>query len=255
MLLTDGNPNNTEDLRAYESEILSVANTEMIDLSVKLGLATEEVAQEVLDFLVNRSSGADPQVAVRRDLGVGDVVVSRQMKRWHVLRALEMVHRDGFHNQLNDRYKAKFFEYKKLAAQARMQTFQFGVGLVRKPLPVAEAPVFGFVTGPLEATVYYARVAWVGADGQEGLASAVTTFDAPPGSLPVVEAVNAPVNAVAYHVYMGLSEAQVMRQTGAVVAIGDAFTLGAAGLEAGIAPGHGQVPDTYLTGARVLRRG
>ena len=40
MLLTDGNPNKTEDLRVYESAILSVANGEAIDLDVKLGLAT-----------------------------------------------------------------------------------------------------------------------------------------------------------------------------------------------------------------------
>jgi hypothetical protein len=41
MLLTDGNPNTAEDLRAYESAILGVANTESIDLGVKLELATE----------------------------------------------------------------------------------------------------------------------------------------------------------------------------------------------------------------------
>jgi hypothetical protein len=255
MLLTDGNPNATEDLRAYESAILGVANTEMIDLGVKLGLATEEVTQEVLDFLLNRSGGADPQVGTRRMVGVSDVVVTRQMKRWHALHALELVYRDGFNNQLNDRYKAKFFEYKKLVASARMQTFQFGVGLVYRPIEVADTPTFSFEAGAFESTTYFARVAFVSAAGQEGLASAVTTYDAPPGSVPVVTAVNPPANATGFHVYLGVSEETLARQTGNPVAVGQAFTLAGGGLVAGIAPGDGQVPDMYVAGTRVMRRG
>jgi len=255
MLLTDGNPNTTEDLRAYESAILGVANTEMIDLGVKLGLATEEVTQEVLDFLLNRSGGADPKAGTRRMVGVSDVVVTRQMKRWHALHTLEVVYRDAFHNQLNDRYKAKFFEYKKLSVQAKMQTLQFGVGLVSRPVAVAEGPVFGFDVGLFEATTYFARVAWVSETGQEGLASAVTTYDAPAGSVPVVEAADPPANAIGFHVYLGLSEAGLQRQTGNPVAMGQAFVLPGGGLVSGIAPGDGQAPDVYVAGTRVLRRG
>jgi hypothetical protein len=255
MLLTDGNPNGTEDLRAYESAILSVANTEMIDLDIKLGLATEEVAQDVLDFLLNRSGGADPKAGTRRATGVSDVVVTRQLKRWHALHALEVVYRDTFNNQLNDRYKAKFFEYKKLTAQARMQTFQFGVGLVHQPLAVAKGPTFSFVAGPIEATTYFARVAWVSSAGTEGLASEVTTYDAPPGSVPVVQAFDPPVNAVGYHVYLGLSEGALVRQTASLISVGQFFTLPGGGLVEGIAAGDGQEADTYLTGTRLMRRG
>jgi hypothetical protein len=255
MLLTDGNPNTTEDLRAYESAILGVANTEAIDLGVKLGLATEEISQEVLDFLLNRSGGADPRAGDRRTLGVSDVVVTRQVKRWHALHTLEVVYRDGFHNQLNDRYKAKFFEYKKLAGAARMQAFQFGMGLVYRALPVAERPEFGFAVGSFEATTYYARVAWVSESGQEGLGSEVTTYDAPPGSVPVVTAVNAPANAVGFHVYLGLTEGTLQRQTGSAVAVGQSFTLPGGGLVAGIAPGDGQAADVFVAGTRVMRRG
>ena len=248
MLLTDGNPNDTEDLRAYESAILSVANTEAIDLGVKLGLATEEITQEVLDFLLNRSGGADPQAGTRREIGVSDVVVTRQMKRWHALHSLEVVYRDAFNNQLNDRYKAKFFEYKKLAGQARMQTLQFGVGLVYQAVPVADGPRFSFAVGPFEATTYFARVAWVSANGQEGVGSEVTTYDAPPGSVPVVEAVNVPANATGFHVYLGLTQDSLQRQTGAAVAVGGTFTLPGSGLATGNVPGDGQVPDVSFRG-------
>ncbi len=50
----------------------------------------------------------------RRAIGVSDVVVTRQMKRWHALHTLEIVYRDAFNNQLNDRYQAKFVEYQEL---------------------------------------------------------------------------------------------------------------------------------------------
>lgn len=248
MLLTDGSPNTTEDLRAYESAILSVANGEAIDLDVKLGLATEEVVQEVMDFLVGRFES-------RRSVGVSDVVVTRQMKRWHALHTLEVVYRDAFHNQLNDRYKEKFAEYKQECARARAQTFQFGVGLVARPVPVASAPAFEFTAGPFEARTYFVRVAWVSASGQEGFASPVTSYDAPAGSVPVVRAVNAPAGATGFHVYMGLTAEVVTRQTSSPVAVTGVFTLPAGGLVQGAAPGDGQAPDEYVAGANAVRRG
>src|SRR5579872_258904 len=116
MLLTDGNPNTTEDLRVYESAILDVAHTEMIDLNAKLGLATEEISQDVVDILLDHTRTLYPQLGVmqwnmRRQLGVSDVVVTRQMKRWHATHTLAVVYRDAFNNQLNDRYQVKFNEY------------------------------------------------------------------------------------------------------------------------------------------------
>ncbi|MEO8100793.1 MAG: hypothetical protein ABI811_24060 [Acidobacteriota bacterium] len=254
MLLTDGNPNTTEALRVYESAILNVAHTELIDLEVKLGLATEEITQEVLDFLLNRSVG-DPRIGTRRGFGVADVVVTRQMKRWHALHTLELVYRDGFNNQSNDRYKAKFYEYRLLAGQARRQTFQFGVGLVSNPVPVAEQPDISFAAGPFEATTYFVRVAWTTSTGAEGFASPVTTYDAPPASVPVVEAVNPPANATGFHVYLGLTEETVSRQTESPIGIGQAFILPGTGLIGGVAAGDGQVADVYLTDERRMRWG
>lgn len=255
MLLTDGNPNTNEDLRVYESAILNVAKNEAIDLDVKRGLATEEVAQEVLDFVLNRAAEVDPRAGERRSVGVSDVVVSRQMKRWHALHSLEVFYRDGFNNQLNDRYKEKFFEYRQLARRAREQTFQFGVGLVLDPLPVAEPPVFGYTAGPLVEPLYYGSVTWVNAAGQEGAPSVLTSFEAPPGSVPTVDAVNPPAGATGFHVYLGTSPEAVTRQTSTPVALGETFTLPASGLVSGVTPGDGQAPDVFLTGGPVLRRG
>jgi len=158
--------------------ILGVAHTETIDLGVKLGLATEEITQEVLDFLLGRRTG------------VGDVVVTRQMKRWHALHTLALVYRDGFNNQLNDRYKAKVFsstrDWRRRLGSRR---FISALGWCISRWSVAAAPDFSFTSGSLEAATYFARVAWVSASGAEGLASAITTYDSPPGTVPIVEVV------------------------------------------------------------------
>src|SRR5579871_3788298 len=137
-LLTDGNPNDTEGLRAIESAILEVARVEGIDLNAKLCLATEEISQDVLDMLLGHSPvpfliGGEQ----RRRLGVSDVVVSPQMKRWQALHTLAVVYRDAYNNQLNDRYLSKWDEYRELARGARERTYGYGIGLVAAPVPRA----------------------------------------------------------------------------------------------------------------------
>ncbi len=266
MLLTDGNPNAAEDLRVYESAILGVANTEMMDLGAKLGLATEEIAQEVLDFLLDHTA-ADPQAAWRlrigtdvpaawrRQMGVSDVVVTRQMKRWHAAHTLEIVYRDAFNNQLNDRYQAKFLEYRELARDAREQSFHFGIGLSLSPIPQAPTPLFSAVAGPIPATTFYGRASWVGTSGQEGTPSELITYDLPAGGVPVVQMADPPAVASGFNVYLGLTPDGLALQNATPIPVGQAFTLPGSGLIQGRKPGSGQTPDIYVSGAWVLRRG
>jgi len=267
MLLTDGSPNNTEDLRVYESAILGLANVEAIDLGVKLDLATEEIAEEVLDFLLDHA-GTNLQVfsplqigtpaARRRLTGVSDVVVTRQLKRWHAVHTLEIVYRDAFNNQLNDRYQPKFLEYRELARNAREHTFHFGVGLALIPIPQAQTPVFSAVAGLIPETTYYARASWVGASGQEGEPSVITAYGAPAGSLPVVQMTSTPAAAAVatgFNVYLGLTPDALALQNSTPVPVGQSFTLPSTGLAAGAAPGDGQAADTYISGGWMLRRG
>src|SRR5580700_4736433 len=122
MLLTDGNPNDSVALTVYESAILEVAHIERINLDVKLTLATEEISEDILDVLLDHTQADDPESAIRRMIGVTGVVVTPQLKRWHALHTLEIVYRDAFNNQLNDRYLAKFQEYQALSRDARQHT-------------------------------------------------------------------------------------------------------------------------------------
>jgi len=254
MLLTDGSPNTTENLRVYESAILDVTHAEMIDLEVKLELATEEISEDILDFLLDHR-GADPQATGRRAVGTADVVVTRQMKRWHAVHTLEIVYRDAFNNQLNDRNQAKFLEYRELSRNAREHTFHFGVGLALIPIPQAQPPVFSAVAGPIPQTTYYVRASWVGAAGQEGAPSEITTYDAPAGSLPVVQMIDPPAGATGFNVYLGLTSDSLALQNPAPIAVGQSFTLASTGLVAGRSPGEGQAPDIYLNGGWMRRRG
>ena len=254
MLLTDGSPNDDASLQVYESAILQVSDTEAIPLSAKLNLALEEISEDVLAVLLNQSA-ADPEASTRRTIGVSDVVVTRQMKRWHVVHTLEVFYRDAFNNQLNNRYQAKVKEYFELSVDARNKTYQFGIGIVLTPIPIAQLPVFSYVTGTLPDTVYYVQVAWVSANGQVGEPSCLTTYESPADSLPVVTAVDAPSVATGFNVYMGLSPQTVTLQNSTPVAVGASFTLPPSGLVTGTCPGNGQAPDEYITGGTMLIRG
>ena len=219
-LLTDGNPNDTEALRVFETAILDVAKVETIDLDAKLGLATEEISQDVLDVLLDHTRAQYsltqlPLGGERRRMGVADVVVTPQMKRWQALHTLAVVYRDAYNNQLNDRYRNKWEEYRELARGARERTLAFGIGLVATPVPRPGTPVLGTAAGALAQTTYYVQVSWVSAAGQEGSVSAMTTFETTDNSVLTVAAVNPPGVAAGWNVYLGLTVSTVTLQNSA----------------------------------------
>ncbi len=221
---------------------------------MKLGLATEEISEDVLNVLLDHASSADPQSAVRRSIGVSDVVVTRQMKRWHAVHTLETVYRDAYNNQLNDRYKPKVAEYHELSRQARDRTLKFGIGLVNSPIPKANAPVLSTTPGTSAGATYYVAVSWVSASGQEGAVSDSTAIATPDATFLVVTPVNPPAIAAGFNVYVGATENSMMLQTPSPQAVGTSFELTGA-IAAGRIPGTGQSPDTYVIGGSTVRRG
>lgn len=255
MLLTDGCPNTVEDLRAYESGILNVGSTELIDLKTKLSLAKEDIAESILDFLLEDGRSADPKSGTRRSVGVSDVVVTRHVKRWHALQTLAVVYRDALHNQLNTRYQHQYDEYQGLAREARGLALRFGIGVVSNPVPAADVAVLTAVAGTAAAETYYVRVSWLGASGQAGAPGVVTALQAADGTVPSVEVENPPAGATGFNVYAGVSVDTLYLQNPAPVEVGQPFVLPGPLVSAGPMPGEGQSPDVYVTGAHVLRRG
>lgn len=256
MLLTDGRPNTVEDLRAYESGIIDIAAVERIDLKVKLGLAGDEVAGEVLDFLVDEGRATDPRATDRRRLGIFDVVVTPQIQRWHAAQTLAVTYRDAFHNQLNSRYRAQFEEYRRLAREFRFQALRFGIGIVFAPIAKAQLPIVGFASGTIEATLFYVQVSWVGAGGAESEPSKQTTSDGMQDHLPSIamDPEAAPAGVTGFNVYVGFTPDTLALQTTTPVPLGDTFVQSSDVLLNGRAPGLGQQPDVFVTGTRVIRR-
>ena len=84
-LFTDGPINGVKELQNYENGILAVANIEQIDLAGKSALAQSEIATELMLFLLRRCRQPDVlwTVDFRRIIGVGDVVVTEPLRRWH----------------------------------------------------------------------------------------------------------------------------------------------------------------------------
>jgi hypothetical protein len=257
-LLTDGCPNDDEALRVFETEILSLASTEGINLPAKLRLAADEISFEVIDILLDRTRVSDPLVSARRARGVSDVVVTPQMKRWHALHALELVYRDGFNNQLNDRYRVKWDEYRDLARAARDQVLRYGIGLVSNPIPRAAPPQLSSIAGLTASNIYYVQGSWVNASlptaQQEGEASLITAYETVAGSQLVIQLASPPAGVMGWNVFIGLTDKTLALQNSTPLAVTQAFTIPQTGLGSGRAPGDGQAPDTYLTGGLILRR-
>src|ERR1700736_3095467 len=144
-LFTDGQLNALIDLQNYENRILDVASAEGIDLAGKIALAQDEVANEVLMFLLKRLPFSESQwlalPAVRQKLGVSDVAATKPLRQWHAHKTLAYVYRDAFNNQLNDRYQGKWNEYEQLAKTSSKNYLRIGVGLVAGPIPKASLPL------------------------------------------------------------------------------------------------------------------
>ncbi len=255
-LFTDGPINGTIDIQNYENAILTVANTEQIDVAGKSVLAQGEIEAELMLFLLRRFRHPDFQwtVTIRRNIGVGDVVVTEPLRRWHAHKTLALVYRDAYNNQLNDRYQGKWNEYEQLAKTSAQTYFQIGVGIVAGPIPKAALPVLSAVEGSGSGTTYYVAVAWVNPAGQVGSPSDVAQFTTTTGQQLVVAAVNAPSVAAGWNVYVGEAPITLNLQNSSPIAIGNAWTL-ATTLQQGAAPGQGQPPAWFLVDQRLMERG
>ena len=133
-LLTDGNPNDTEALRVFETAILDVAKWRRSTWTRSSVWPPWRFLRKCWTCLLGHTrtqySLTTSVDGDRRKIGVSDVVVSPQMKRWHALHTLAVVYRDAYNNQLNDRYQNKWEEYRELARGAKERTLEFGIGLV-----------------------------------------------------------------------------------------------------------------------------
>jgi len=252
-LFTDGAISGLDDLQHYENSILNVASTEEIDLAAKMSLAQAELGTQLLLFIL-RHPLRDTRAAVRRWIGLGDVIVTDPLKRWHALATLAMIYRDAYNNQLNDRYLGKWNEYQQLAHNASTDYLQLGVGMVADPIVKAVSPVLSPVAGAGMGGSCFVATSWVNTEGQEGSTSDIQAGAANAGMQLEVSALNPPANAVAWNLYAGTSANSLALQNSLPIPVGNTWILPSI-LLAGAAPGTGQVPERYLIHDRLLQRG
>jgi hypothetical protein len=253
-LFTDGPIHTSGELQNYDTAILNVASTEGIDVTSKGILAQEEIATELLLFL-NRNSNFDPQYLVRRRIGVGDVVLTPPLRRWHAYKTLALVYRDAYNNQLNDRYQGKWEEYAKFASNAAETLFEAGVGLVHRPVPKASPPLLMPEAANVSGTRYYLRISWVSTLGQEGAVSDLLQATSADGSMVVVRSVTPAPGVDSWNVYAATVPQQMSLQNSSPLPISATWVLPVTGVSGGQPPGDGQAPEWWVVERHVLPRG
>ena len=241
-LFTDGAITSIEELSGYDTQLLTVSNLEGIDVSRKLALAQEELSVEVTGLLGRAAAHA----------ALEQVAVTPSVKLWHVYRTLEMVYRDAFHSQLNDRYAGKRDEYRGLAQWAYSQVLQGGLGIAADPVARATPPQVAPAAGSLDEGTYYVAVAWTNAAGEEGDCSTATEIQAASSSFGVQTL--APNGVHGWNVYCGAEPAAMTLQNSTPLAPGETWRQPALSTTRRAA-GKGQEPTYWLPVPRIIQRG
>lgn len=232
-LFTDGPIAMTDDLLGHDSAVLTVASTEGIDLTKKLGLAMDELALEL------------PRLLPTIDR-LDRVAVTPAIKLWHAFRALELVYRDAYQNQLNDRYAGKRDQFAALGKWALDKLMEVGVGIVNSPIPKAAAAELTYFPGQQAAATYYACVSWTDAQGEEGAVGDWRAISIPDGNVLSVRALNPPANVAGWNVFVGLTPESISQQNPSTLPLGQSWLQQTAVSTTGRAPHSGQVADSSV---------
>lgn len=253
-LFTDGPISDAEDLQRYENAILNVASTESIELGAKLRLAQQDLANQVTLFLSRRSSVLEYFLEPRQLRSVKDVVVTEPLRQWHVYKTLELVYRDAYNNQLNDRYQGKWAEYEQLSKTSAQTYFKIGVAVVADPVPKAAAPTLSTVAGNGAGGIFYVAVTWVNTSGQEGAPSDLATLGTSDGQQLVVTVSGPPPKIAEWNVYVGTSPTTLNLQNLAPLGTSSSWSM-SSGLAAGAPLPAGQHPTWFVVDDQVIQRG
>jgi hypothetical protein len=260
-LFTDVPISTLDQLAAQDSAALDVASTEGIDAAAKISLAQDELGIEITatssrsPFSPANSSVWWPGTVVTTTVQLSSLVVTPPLRLWHTFHALELIYRDAYNSQLNDRYLGKWRAYTDLAKWASSMLMQTGVGVVSDPVAVAQSPQVDVISGIFQAATYFVQAAWLNGRGEEGMPSAVTSAAALDQNSVLVTANNPPANATAWNIYAGTSIDSITLQNPAPLSAGQPWSLPTSGLVSGRGPGSGQAPNYYRMLPRYLQRG
>jgi hypothetical protein len=181
-------------------------------------------------------------------------VVTAPVKLWHIFLALELVYRDAYQSQLNDRYAGKRDEFHGMVKWAYDKVLQTGLGIVSDPLVRAASPHVQAGPGGLPDGTYYVAAAWTNAAGAEGTISIPIAIDVA-GSTFTVRTEAGPVNVKGWNVYAGTAPQSLTRQNDGPLAPDQTWVQPDSILTGSKTAGSGQAPDYLLPVPRMIQRG
>jgi len=256
-LFSDGPPSTVEDLAALDSQLLKIANVEGIDITQKLALAHQELGLELAAQL-KRSDHREEWLWISGPPRLNSIVVTPALKLWHSYKSLELVYRDSYNSQLNDRYAGKRDQFHQMATWAYEQLALIGIGVAQTPVPKAAGFSVISTVPPSGVTIpdgaYYVAMAWVNAAGEEGLSSdpsAVTTS----GTTFVVSPGTAPREVTGWNVFAGTDPSALRLQNTAPIGVGQVWLQQSPVDASGRPPGSGQNPTYERTLPPLIQRG
>jgi hypothetical protein len=264
-LFTDGAVATAADLSGYEADIQEVGSAAGIDLNIKLHIAHEEVGAQLSASsrrpgnVYQAGSGGwqttGGEAALAR-FDVSQVVATPPLKLWTTFQALTLFFRDAHTRRANDKYLAKWREYREMAKWASELLMQTGVGLVGKPIPRPDEPGIDSVSSPaLGPLSLFVRMSWVDGEGREGAGSLEKVFKTPSAKAVRVTPPAWPEGVTGWNVYVGQKRGEALLQNTGALVLGEAWVMPETGVAAGAPIGDGQPADMFLTAPRYLQRG
>ncbi len=255
-LFLDGPSVTVDTLTEYDSNVLSVAASEGINLTTKILLAQESMQLEIIRLL-RRGEFCDLTSLWGQARGIEHVVWSTAMRVWQVYRSLGLIYRDAFYSQLNDRHQARAKEYDMLANTARREFVEHGVGLVSLPLRRPPQPVAALVPASEDSGTYYFAASYGSEAGQESAASAVLSVDVADGNaVDLTLGPDSATRASGWNLYAGKAPEQMFRQNDSLIDLSSDWAyLPSSAMTSGAQPGPGQAPDRNWPLHRYLQRG
>jgi len=253
-LFTDGFPSSMDELTAQDSQLLTVASVEGIDVTQKLALAQEQLGIELSEALDRLAMTGPFFWTIEEPQKLNRVVVTLPLRLWHTYRTLELVYADAYNSQLNDRYAAKRDQFEKMGARAYEQLMGAGIGINLTPIPRAASPSLAAAAGSLPDGTYYVTASWVNGAGQEGacaemgsIATASSSFSAQTGRIPE--------GVTGWNVYAGADPSAMTLQNAAPIAPGTVWVQPSTISTTGRRPGNGQKPNYLQPAPRMIQRG
>jgi hypothetical protein len=254
-LFIDGPPSNVQDLSNQDSGVLDVCRIEQIDAGVKLRLAYEALSLELGVLFEDRHTFAALYYC-QSALRIGHVAVTPSLKSWHVFTTLASVYRDAYFTQLNDRYQAKWQEYRTLAQAAKQQLQSLGVGLVLDPVSRPNAPVLTLSPANETGGTFYISVTLVNAAGEESSASCTESLELPVGNALNIQADRVATNVRGWNVYVGDSPSRIFLQNDEPLSPQDSWTFyPSSAASSKHLVGDGQRPNLLRALPRLIQRG